>query len=151
MGPTELIGLGVALAILVITFGSLLAAGLPLITAILGVTGAMTAVMALANVFDVSDNAPTLAIMLGLAVGIDYALFIVSRHRSQLATGTPIRESIAKATATAGSAVVFAGATVLIALAGLSVAGVPMLTSMGLASAGSVAIAVILALTCCLP
>jgi RND superfamily putative drug exporter len=147
VGPTELIGLGVALAILVITFGSLLAAGLPLITAILGVIGTMTAVMALANVFDVSDNAPTLAIMLGLAVGIDYALFIVSRHRSQLATGTPVRESVAKATATAGSAVVFAGATVLIALAGLSVAGVPMLTSMGLASAGSVAVAVILALT----
>jgi RND superfamily putative drug exporter len=98
-------------------------------------------------VFDVSDNAPTLAIMLGLAVGIDYALFILSRHRAQLGTGMPVRESIARATATAGSAVVFAGATVLIALAGLSVAGVPMLTSMGLASAGSVTVAVITALT----
>ncbi|MEU6802617.1 MMPL family transporter [Streptomyces neyagawaensis] len=146
-GPAEMIGLGVALAALVITFGSLLAAGLPLITAILGVAGTMLAMMGLASAFDVSDNAPTLAIMLGLAVGIDYALFIVSRHRAQLADGTPVRESIAKATATAGSAVVFAGATVVIALAGLSVAGVPMLTSMGLASAGAVAVAVLMALT----
>jgi RND superfamily putative drug exporter len=101
----------------------------------------------LATAFDVSDNAPTLAIMLGLAVGIDYALFIVSRHRAQLGTGMPVRESIATATATAGSAVIFAGATVLIALSGLSVAGVPMLTSMGLASAGAVAVAVITAVT----
>ncbi|MFD7323329.1 MMPL family transporter [Streptomyces sp. NPDC059875] len=146
-GPTEMIGLGVALAALVITFGSMLAAGLPLLTAILGVGGTMVAMMGLASVFGVSDNAPTLAIMLGLAVGIDYALFIVSRHRAQLADGTPVRESIARATATAGSAVVFAGATVVIALAGLSVAGVPMLTSMGLASAGAVAVAVIMALT----
>ncbi|NNN29135.1 MMPL family transporter [Streptomyces sp. S3(2020)] len=147
VGPSELIGLGVALATLVITFGSLLAAGLPLLTAVLGVGGTMVAMMGLASVFGVSDNAPTLAIMLGLAVGIDYALFIVSRHRAQLADGIPVRESIAKATATAGSAVVFAGATVVIALAGLSVAGVPMLTSMGLASAGAVAVAVVMALT----
>ncbi|MFD5271583.1 MMPL family transporter [Streptomyces sp. NPDC058335] len=146
VGPTELIGIGVALVILVITFGSLAAAGLPLLTAILGVVGAMAATMGLATVFGVSDNAPTLAIMLGLAVGIDYALFIVSRHRAQLASGMPVAESIARANATAGSAVVFAGATVIIALAGLSVAGVPMLTSMGLASAGAVAAAVILAL-----
>jgi RND superfamily putative drug exporter len=147
VGPSELIGLGVALVILVITFGSLLAAGLPLITAVLGIVGTVAAMMGLATVFDVSDNAPTLAIMLGLAVGIDYALFILSRHRAQLGTGMPVRESIARATATAGSAVVFAGATVLIALAGLSVAGVPMLTSMGLASAGAVTVAVITALT----
>ncbi|OUD05068.1 transporter [Streptomyces swartbergensis] len=146
VGPTELMGMGVALVILVITFGSLAAAGLPLLTAILGVVGAMAAMMGLATVFGVSDNAPTLAIMLGLAVGIDYSLFIVSRHRAQLASGMPVAESIAKANATAGSAVVFAGATVIIALAGLSVAGVPMLTSMGLASAGAVAAAVILAL-----
>jgi RND superfamily putative drug exporter len=147
VGPTELVGILVALAILFITFGSMLSAGMPLLTAVLGVVGSMTAMLGLASVVGISDNAPTLAIMLGLAVGIDYALFIVSRHRSQLATGMPVRESIAKATATAGSAVVFAGATVLIALAGLSVAGVPMLTSMGLASAGAVAVAVIMALT----
>ncbi|MFS8198177.1 MMPL family transporter [Streptomyces sp. CWNU-52B] len=145
-GPPEMVGLGVALVILVITFGSLLAAGLPLLTAILGVVGTMAAMMGAATVLGVTDSAPTLAIMLGLAVGIDYALFIVSRHRAQLAAGMPVRESIAKANATAGSAVVFAGATVVIALAGLSVAGVPMLTSMGLASAGAVAVAVVLAL-----
>ncbi|GGW95902.1 membrane protein [Streptomyces malachitofuscus] len=147
VGPSELIGLGVALVILVITFGSLLAAGLPLITAVLGIVGTMAAMMGLATVFGVSDNAPTLAIMLGLAVGIDYALFIVSRHRAQLGAGMPVRESIATATATAGSAVIFAGATVVIALSGLAVAGVPMLTSMGLASAGAVAVAVVTAVT----
>jgi RND superfamily putative drug exporter len=147
VGPTELIGVLVALAILFITFGSMTAAGMPLLTAVLGVVGSMTALMGLASVVGISDNAPTLAIMLGLAVGIDYALFIVSRHRAQLATGMPVAESVARDTATAGSAVVFAGATVLIALAGLSVAGVPMLTSMGLASAGAVAMAVVTALT----
>ncbi|MGP4009708.1 MMPL family transporter [Streptomyces sp. 4N124] len=147
VGPSELVGLGVALVILVITFGSLLAAGLPLLTAVLGIFGTMAAMIGLATTFDVSDNAPTLAIMLGLAVGIDYALFIVSRHRAQLGTGMPVRESVATATATAGSAVIFAGATVLIALSGLSVAGVPMLTSMGLASAGAVAVSVITAVT----
>ncbi|MFE6482526.1 MMPL family transporter [Streptomyces sp. NPDC057757] len=146
VGPAELVGIGVALVILVITFGSLVAAGLPLLTAVLGVLGTMAAMMGLASVFGISDNAPTLAIMLGLAVGIDYALFVVSRHRAQLATGMPVEQSVAKANATAGSAVVFAGATVCIALAGLSVAGVPMLTSMGLASAGAVAAAVVLAL-----
>ncbi|MFF3484151.1 MMPL family transporter [Streptomyces sp. NPDC002701] len=145
-GPPEMVGLGVALVILVITFGSLLAAGLPLLTAILGVIATMAAMTGAATVVGVTESAPTLAIMLGLAVGIDYALFIVSRHRAQLTAGMPVVQSIAKANATAGSAVVFAGATVVIALAGLSVAGVPMLTSMGLASAGAVAVAVVLAL-----
>jgi putative drug exporter of the RND superfamily len=147
MGPTELIGVLVALAILFITFGSMLAAGMPLLTAILGVVGSMMTILTVASAVGVSENAPTLAIMLGLAVGIDYALLIVSRHRAQLAAGMPVPESVARATATAGGSVVFAGATVLIALAGLSVAGVPMLTSMGLASAGAVAMAVIMALT----
>ena len=147
VGPTELIGILVALAILFITIGSMLAAGLPLLTAILGVIGSMMTILTVASAVGISENAPTLAIMIGLAVGIDYALLIVSRHRAQLAAGLPVRESVAKATATAGSAVVFAGATVLIALAGLSVAGVPMLTSMGLASAGAVAMAVLVALT----
>jgi RND superfamily putative drug exporter len=147
MGPTELVGILVALAILFITFGSMLAAGMPLLTAILGVVGSMMTILTVASAVGVSENAPTLAIMLGLAVGIDYALLVVSRHRAQLADGMPVPESVARATATAGSSVVFAGATVLIALAGLSVAGVPMLTSMGLASAGAVAMAVIMALT----
>lgn len=147
VGPTELIGILVALAILFITIGSMLAAGMPLLTAVLGVIGSMMAILIAASRVGISDNAPTLAIMIGLAVGIDYALLIVCRHRAQLAAGLPVRESVAIATATAGSAVVFAGATVLVALAGLSVAGVPMLTSMGLASAGAVAMAVLTALT----
>ncbi len=147
IGPTELVGLGVALLILIVTFGSMLAAGLPLLTAMLGVITTMTGLMALSSFLGISGNATTLASMLGLAVGIDYALFILSRHRRQLVKGTPVLESIAQATATAGSAVVFAGATVIIALAGLIVAGVPMLTSMGLATAGAVLLAVLMALT----
>ena len=95
----------------------------------------------------VSSTAPTLAEMLGLAVGIDYALFILSRHRRQMGEGVPAPESMARALATAGSAVVFAGATVIIALAGLSVAQIPVLTVMGLGAAGAVAVAVLIALT----
>ena len=146
-GIPEIIGLGVALLVLLVTFGSMLAAGIPMLTAALGVGGTAAGTLLLANVFDVSQNALTLALMLGLAVGIDYALLIVSRHRAQLTRGRGVRESIALATATAGSSVVFAGLTVIIALVGLTLAGVPMLTSMGLAAAGAVAIAVILALT----
>ncbi len=145
-GPGEAIGLGVALLILLITFGSLVAAGIPLLTAVLGVGGTIGAVLLAANQFDISDSALTLAMMLGLAVGIDYALLILSRHRSQLARGLSVVDSVATATATAGSAVVFAGLTVIIALCGLCVAGVPLLTAMGLASAGAVAVAVLLAL-----
>ena len=146
-GTPETIGLGVALLVLLVTFGSLLAAGIPLLTAALGVGGTAAGTLLAANLFDVSQNALTLAIMLGLAVGIDYALLIVSRHRAQLIRGMRVRESIALATATAGSAVTFAGLTVIIALAGLTLAGVPMLTSMGVAAAGAVAIAVLFALT----
>ena len=95
----------------------------------------------------VSSTAPTLAEMLGLAVGIDYALFILSRHRAQLAEGLDVVESMSRALATAGSAVVFAGTTVIIALAGLSVAKIPVLTVMGLGAAFSVTVAVSVALT----
>lgn len=146
-GTPEAVGIGVALLVLLITFGSVLAAGIPLLTAVLGVGGSVAATLLAASRFDVSQNALTLAIMLGLAVGIDYALLIVSRHRAQLTRGMAVRESVALATATAGSAVLFAGLTVIIALAGLTVAGVSVLTSMGLASAGAVALAVLLALT----
>ncbi|MDR7275241.1 MMPL family transporter [Catenuloplanes atrovinosus] len=146
-GTPEIIGLGVALLVLLVTFGSMLAAGIPMLTAALGVGGTAAGTLLAANLFDVSQNALTLALMLGLAVGIDYALLIVSRHRDQLTRGMGIPDSIALATATAGSSVFFAGLTVIIALVGLTLAGVPMLTSMGLAAAGAVAIAVVLALT----
>ncbi|WP_369232362.1 MMPL family transporter [Streptomyces sp. R21] len=143
----ELLGLVVALCVLAITFGSLFAAGMPLLTAVTGVATTLLGLQALTGVFTVSSTAPSLASMLGLAVGIDYALFILSRHRSQLATGMDTEESAATATATAGSAVVFAGLTVVIALAGLAVVRIPFLTVMGIAGAASVLIAVAVAIT----
>jgi uncharacterized membrane protein YdfJ with MMPL/SSD domain len=144
---SESIGMMVGFLVLAITLGSLLAAGLPLITAVVGVLTGVTALTALTGVFDVSETAPILATMLGLAVGIDYALFILSRHRQNLKDGMEPRESAAQSVGTAGSAVVFAGATVIIALVGLMVVNIPFLTVMGLAAAGTVAIAVLIALT----
>jgi putative drug exporter of the RND superfamily len=143
----EQIGVLVAFVVLLVSFGSFLIAGLPLITAIIGVAIGLSGIFALTAVTELNSTAPTLATMLGLAVGIDYALFIVSRHRQQLAEGVDPAESVARAVGTAGSAVVFAGITVLIALVGLLVVGIPFLSVMGLAAAGTVAIAVLIALT----
>lgn len=143
----EAIGVLVALLVLAITFGSMLAAGMPLLTALVGVGTGMAAVTALSAVVDLTSTAPTLGLMIGLAVGIDYALFISIRHKEQLAQGMAPQESAARAVGTAGSAVVFAGATVMIALAGLSVVGISFLTSMGLVAAGMVGVAVLVALT----
>jgi len=147
LGATEVIGVVVAALVLVITFGSLVAAGMTLLTALLGVLAGMAGLFIVTAFTDVSSTGPILALMLGLAVGIDYALFISSRHRTQLAAGMDAEESVARATATAGSAVLFAGATVVIALAGLSVVGVPFLTAMGIAAAATVLTAVLVALT----
>jgi uncharacterized membrane protein YdfJ with MMPL/SSD domain len=144
---SERMGMMVGFLVLAITLGSLVAAGLPLLTALLGVGIGVTGVTALSGVVEVSSVAPTLATMLGLAVGIDYALFILSRHRQNLGEGMAPQEAAARATATAGSAVVFAGLTVVIALVGLMVIGIPFLTVMGLAAAGTVAIAVVIAIT----
>jgi RND superfamily putative drug exporter len=140
-------GIMIGFLVLAITLGSLLAAGLPLLTAIIGVAISVGVVTALTGTLDLTETAPTLATMLGLAVGIDYALFILHRHRQNLATGLAPREAAAQATATAGSAVVFAGATVVIALVGLLVVNIPFLTVMGLAAAGAVVVAVLIALT----
>lgn len=147
IGSTEVIGVAIAAVVLVVTFGSLVAAGMTLLTALIGVLAGMAGLFLITSVVDVSSTAPILALMLGLAVGIDYALFISSRHRTQLAAGMDEEESVARATATAGSAVLFAGATVVIALAGLSLVGVPFLTAMGLAAAATVLTAVLVALT----
>ncbi|MDH6140239.1 RND superfamily putative drug exporter [Kitasatospora sp. GP30] len=147
VGGGESVGLLVAGAVLVITLGSLVAAGLPLATALVGVGIAMAGLLTLAGSFEIISTAPVLALMVGLAVGIDYALFIVSRHRRHLAEGLEPEEATARATATAGSAVVFAGLTVVVALAGLAVAGVPFLTVMGLAASGAVVVAVLVAIT----
>lgn len=143
----EIVGLAIAAVVLVITLGSLVAAGLPLLTAIIGVGIGVSTITALAKTLDLGDTTSTLALMIGLAVGIDYALFIVSRYRSELAEGRSREEAVGRATGTAGSAVVFAGLTVVIALAGLAVVNVPMLTKMGLAAAGTVVVAVLIALT----
>ncbi|WP_428934751.1 MMPL family transporter [Streptomyces sp. ACT015] len=146
-GATEVIGIAIAAVVLVITFGSLIAAGLPLLTAIVGVGIGVATITALASALDLGSTTSTLATMIGLAVGIDYALFIVSRYRAELAEGRGREEAAGRAVGTAGSAVVFAGLTVVIALVGLSVVNIPMLTKMGVAAAGTVAIAVLIALT----
>jgi putative drug exporter of the RND superfamily len=146
-GTGEIIGIAVAAVVLVITFGSLVAAGLPLLTAVIGVGIAVSAITALASTLELGSTTSTLATMIGLAVGIDYALFVVSRYRAELAEGREREEAAGRAVGTAGSAVVFAGLTVVIALVGLSVVNMPMLTKMGVAAAGTVAIAVLIALT----
>jgi RND superfamily putative drug exporter len=147
LSPTEGIGLLIAFIVLLLVFRSLIAAGMPLLTAVLGVGISVALIYTATLVTPISSTAPMLAVMLGLAVGIDYALFLLSRHRDQLAEGLDVEESIARAAATAGSAVIFAGLTVLIALLGLSVAGIAFLTTMGLAAAAAVAIAVAIAVT----
>ncbi|GAA3945455.1 MMPL family transporter [Actinoplanes auranticolor] len=146
-GLGEVIGVAVAAVVLVITFGSMVAAGLPLLTALFGIGIGISLITAATGFIDLSSNTPILALMLGLAVSIDYALFIVSRYRHELADGREPEEASGRAVGTAGSAVVFAGLTVVIALAALSVVGVPFLTQMGLAAALTVAIAVVIALT----
>ncbi|POM22453.1 Membrane protein YdfJ [Actinomadura rubteroloni] len=144
---TEVIGVAVAAVVLFITFGSLIAAGLPLLNAILGVAIAMSLITAASGFLDMSSFTSTLALMLGLAVAIDYSLFIVSRYRHEIAEGREPAEAAGRAVGTAGSAVVFAGLTVVIALAGLSVVGLPVLTQMGLAAAVAVVVAVLIALS----
>ncbi|AXG79634.1 MMPL family transporter [Streptomyces paludis] len=144
---SEAIGVALAAVVLVITFGSLIAAGLPLLTAIIGVGISFAAITALASPLDLGTSSSSLSTMIGLAVGIDYALFIVSRYRSELAEGREREEAIGRAVGTAGSAVVFAGLTVVIALAGLVVVDIPVLTKMGFAAAGAVVVAVLIALT----
>jgi RND superfamily putative drug exporter len=146
--PTgEVLGVVVALLVLTVTFGSLLAAGLPLLTGIVAVGVGALGILLASGFTDLADTTITLSVMLVLAVGIDYTLFILSRHRTQVRDGMPIQASIAKAVGTAGSAVVFAGATVVVSLVALAVTGVPFLAQMGIAAAATVAVAVLLSLT----
>ncbi|MFJ4205376.1 MMPL family transporter [Streptomyces sviceus] len=146
-GTTEIIGVAVAAVVLVLALGSLVAAGLSLLTAFVGVAIAFGLVSALAVPLGLTSTVAILALMLGLAVGIDYALFITSRFRDERARGSAPEEAAGRAVGTAGSAVVFAGATVIIALVGLGVVGIPELTKMGMGGAGAVALAVLVALT----
>ncbi|MFV0374907.1 MMPL family transporter [Microbacterium sp.] len=147
LSPVEAVGVLIALFVLVVTFRSFAVAWFPLVSALIGVGLAIALIMVATAFATVSSTTPLLAIMLGLAVGIDYSLFIVARHQDQVRGGMPPEESAGRATGTAGSAVVFAGVTVLIALVGLSFAGIPFLTTMGIAAAAAVAIAVGVALT----
>jgi putative drug exporter of the RND superfamily len=126
---------------------ALLVAGLPLISALSGVAVGLLGLTALTGVVTLNSRTPTLALMLDLAVGIDYALFIVSRHDQHLDEGMSVEDSIALSVATAGSAVCFAGLTVVIALSGLLVVGIPFLSTMGLGAAGTVVLAVLIANT----
>jgi putative drug exporter of the RND superfamily len=146
-GPAEILGVVVALVVLAITYGSLVAAGMNLLTAIVGVGIGALGITTLTGFTDLQSTTPILAVMLGLAVGIDYALFIVTRFRHELLQGKSVEDAIPRAVGTAGSAVLTAGTTVVIALAGLSVAGIPFLTEMGLAAAATVVVAVLVALT----
>lgn len=146
-GTAEIIGIAVAALVLIIMLGTLVAAGLPLLMAIVGVAVGVGGTFALSGAVDMSSISPMLALMLGLAVGIDYSLFIVNRHRGQLLAGMDPEESVALATGTSGNAVLFAGLTVIIALAALVVPGLPFLAVMGLSAAATVAVAVVVALT----
>ncbi|MDQ5894052.1 MAG: putative drug exporter of the superfamily [Actinomycetota bacterium] len=144
---SEAIGLTVAAIVLVLTFGSVIAMGMPILTALMGLLTGLGLITLLSNVTTISTTSPTLATMIGLGVGIDYALFIVTRHRSGLAAGLEPDEAAARATATAGGAVLFAGTTVIIALLALGLAGIPLVWTLGYAAAIAVLTAILVSLT----
>ena len=144
---SEAVGIGAAIVILLFTFGTATAMALPIVTAILGLVSALAIIRLLGHVTEVPSVAPTLATMMGLGVGIDYALFIVTRHKLQLRDGMEMQESVARATATSGGAVTFAGSTVVIALCSLALAGIPLVTALGLTAAVAVVVAVLAAIT----
>lgn len=144
---SEIIGIAVALVVLAITFGSIVAAGLPIVTAIVGVGIAVLSVHALSGTVDVNDMTPILATMLGLAVAIDYSLFIASRYKHEIRLTDDRAHAAGRAVGTAGSSVVFAGLTVFIALVALTIVGIPFLSVMALAAAGAVVVSVFIALT----
>jgi putative drug exporter of the RND superfamily len=145
--PTELIGIAAAIIIMLIAFGSVIAMGLPLLTALFGLGVGITSITVLAAFFTVPTIATTIATMIGLGVGIDYSLFIITRHRQGLHTGLTVADAAGRAIATAGQAVVIAGGTVVIAICGLAVAGVSFLTLEGIGAALTVAVMVAAALT----
>jgi len=147
LGVGEIVGILIALVVLLVMLRSFLPAILPMVTSILGVGVGIAASLALSDVVQMSSVTPALGVMLGLAVGIDYALFIVNRHRRQLAQGMELHESIGLANGTAGSAVVFAGTTVIVALLALTVTGIPFLGTMGIVAAFCVLVAVLAAVT----
>ncbi|MCU1438259.1 MAG: transporter [Naasia sp.] len=147
LGPGEIIGVLLAAVVLLVMLRALLPALLPLVSSAIGVGVGVAGAMAFSGVVDMSSVTPVLGVMLGLAVGIDYSLFILNRHRRQVFAGMDVQESIGLANGTSGGAVVFAGSTVLIALVALTVTGIPFLGVMGIVGAGCVLIAVLIAIT----
>ncbi|WP_104182332.1 MMPL family transporter [Arthrobacter sp. B0490] len=146
-GPGEVVGLIIAALVLFVMLGTALAATLPLVSAVVGIGVALTASLAFSGAVEMASVTPVLGLMLGLAVGIDYSLFILNRHRKQLIAGTDLQESIGLANGTAGNAVVFAGSTVVVALLALNITGVPFLGLMGTVGAVAVAVAVLVAIS----
>jgi RND superfamily putative drug exporter len=146
-GDSDRVGVAVAVVVLMVAFGSVVAMTLPLVTSFVGLAVALSVITLVAGFTDIGTVAPTLATMLGLGVGIDYSLFIVTRHRQNLAEGMEVVPSIGHALATAGQAVLFAGSTVVIAILGLGIAGIPYVTRLGLTAAVTVAIMILAALT----
>ncbi len=144
---SEVVGIAAAMIILAFTFGTLVAMGLPVVSAVLGLLMGLSLIVILGHAATVPSIAPTLATMIGLGVGIDYALFLVSRHRANRRKGMEMDQSIANAVATSGSAIVFAGTTVIVALLTLVVAGIPLITALGYSAAVAVATAVLAAVT----
>ena len=147
LGIGEVIGVLVAAIVLIVMFKTVFAAGVPLMVAIFSLAVGVGSVFALSGLVEINATTPVLAVMLGLAVGIDYSLFILSRYRNYVLEGDDFETAIASAIGTAGNAVVFAALTVVIALSALSVIQIPLLTTMGLAAAGTVAIAAVAAIT----
>lgn len=147
VGVGELAGVAIALLVLVMTLGSLISGGMPIISAITAIGVSMAGLFAMSQLFTINSTTPVLAVMLGLAVGIDYSLFIVNKHRMLAFTGYSLKDAAARALGTAGNAVVFAAITVIIALAALSVVNIPFMTTMGLVGAASIAVAAIVSLT----
>jgi RND superfamily putative drug exporter len=146
-GGQEVVGILVAVVVLLVAFGSVIAMGLPIGLAVVGLATSLGLITLVASFTDVNSVSPVLAAMIGLGVGIDYALFIVTRHRENMRLGMTVEEAAGRAIATAGSAVLFAGATVVIAISGLAIAGIPAVTVMGLMAGLTVAVMVAIALT----
>jgi uncharacterized membrane protein YdfJ with MMPL/SSD domain len=144
---SEVVGLTAAMVILAFTFGTLVAMGMPIVSAVVGLLAGLSVIGLLANVVQVPSIGPTLATMIGLGVGIDYALFLVSRYRSERAGGHPVEEAVATGGANPGAAIVFAGSTVVIALVTLFIADIPLVTTLGYSSALAVVTAVLAAIT----
>ncbi|MEK6310422.1 MAG: MMPL family transporter, partial [Curtobacterium sp.] len=147
LGPTEIVGALLAFLVLFLTFGSLVAAGANMAGALVGVGVGILGVLGFSAITPIGSTTPILAVMLGLAVGIDYCLFVMARFRAELRAGRTVDDAIGRSIGTAGSSVVFAAATVIIALVGLTVVGIPFISEMGLAAAFAVFVAVLMTLT----